>query len=314
MNQPNMEQWRLFVQIADLGSLSLTAAVRDVAQPALSRQLAALEKACGGRLFERSARGVRLNEVGQRLYPQVVAWLAAADRMVLDARGDSRKAAGPVRLGVLASLSPQLITDVFTAVRASFPGIQLQISSGLSGMLAERIEEGTLDLALLSTNARDYRSREIPIGSVPHVLVGAPGDPVTRKGKVSFAQLDNLPLLVPGGRYALHGLLQHWAYRRKISLNVVAECDTLDLQKQLIRTAGVYAIMAISAVRTEVEQGRLQVAEIVAPALKRNIVLRVASDKPLTPACREVMRIVEQSAVGILAADAKPVARGRKQT
>ncbi|WP_130304431.1 LysR family transcriptional regulator [Advenella incenata] len=312
MNQPSMEQWRLFVQIADLGSLSLTATVRDVAQPALSRQLAALEKACGGRLFERGARGVRLNEVGQRLYPQIVEWLARADELLLEARGESRIASGQVRFGVLASISPQLVTEVFKTVREKFPRIQLQISSGLSGMLAEGIGNGTLDLALLSTNTRDYRSQEIPIGSVPHVLVGAPGDVITRAKTVTFSQLDNLPLLVPGGRYALHGLLLHWAHRKKISLNVVAECDALDLQKQLIRTAGVYAIMAISAVRSDVEKGFLQAAEIVSPALQRNLVLRVSSAKPLTPACREVLRIVEQSAIGLLKADAKPAVRSKR--
>ncbi len=312
MNQPTMEQWRLFVQIADLGSLSLTATVRDVAQPALSRQLAALEKACGGRLFERGARGVRLNEVGQRLYPQIVEWLAKADEMLVEARGESRIASGQVRLGVLASISPQLVTEVFKTVREKFPGIQLQISSGLSGKLAEDIGNGTLDLALLSTNNREYHSQEIPIGRMPHVLVGAPGDALTSAKTVKFSQLNNLPLLVPGGRYALHGLLLHWAQRRKIHLNVVAECDALDLQKQLIRTADVYAIMAISAVRSDVEKGLLQAAEIVSPALQRNLVLRVSSAKPLTPACREVLRIVEQSATDILKADSKPAAHGKR--
>ncbi|MFT3717831.1 LysR family transcriptional regulator [Pseudorhodoferax sp.] len=304
MNAPSLEQWRLFVQIADLGSLTLAAAARDVAQPALSRQLAAIERACGGRLFERGARGLRLNEAGQRLYPRVRDWLAQADRMLQDARGELRTPSGTVHLGVLASFSPRLATEVFTAVRQRFPGIVLRLSSGLSGALAERVAEGDVDLALLSTNAREHHSREIPIGTVAHVLVGPPGDPLTAAASVAFARLDGVPLVVPGRPYAFHNLLEHWAARRRIRLNVVAECDALDLQKQLIRTAGVHAIMAGSAVRAEVAAGMLQAAPVVAPALRRNIVLRVSALRPPTAACREVLRIVEQAATQVLREEA----------
>ena len=73
----SVDQWQLFLQIAQYGSLTDTAAARDVAQSAISRQLAAIERSCGGKLFERTARGVRLNEIGQRLYPRVEAWVLA---------------------------------------------------------------------------------------------------------------------------------------------------------------------------------------------------------------------------------------------
>jgi len=303
LNAPSLEQWRLFVQIADLGSLTLAAAARDVAQPALSRQLAAIERSCGGRLFERGARGVRLNEAGQRLCPRVVAWLAESEQMLQAARGVLRSPAGPVHLGVLASFSPQLVTEVVTAVRQQFPGIVLRISSGLSGVLAERVASGAVDLALLSTNTRERHSQEIPIGRVAHVLVGPPGDVLTAAADVAFAQLDGLPLVVPGRPYAFHNLLEHWATRRGIRLQVVAECDALELQKHLVRTAGVHAIMAGSAVRAEVAAGALQAARVVSPVLHRNIVLRVTAAHPSTPACREVLRIVERAAVAVLRAE-----------
>lgn len=296
MKEPSLEQWRVFVQIADHGSLTLTAAARDVAQPALSRQLAAIERNCGGRLFERGPRGLRLNEAGQRLYPRVVAWLAQAGEIVSDARGDLRTPGGVVHLGVLASFPPQLVGRIFCEVRARFPGITLRVTSGLSGWLADNLQSGMLDLALLSTNSRERRNQEIPIGSIAHCLVGPPGDPLTQSATVPFARLDGLPLVVPGRPYAFHSLLEHWAARKGISLNVVVECDSLPLQKHLVAVGGVYAIMASGAVRDDAIYGRLQVARLVSPALNRNVVLRTTAVRPSTPAAREVLRIVEREA------------------
>jgi DNA-binding transcriptional LysR family regulator len=317
MNLPSLEQWRLFVQIADHGSLTQAAAARDVAQPALSRQLAAFERSCGGRLFERNARGLRLNEAGQSLYPRVVDWLAQADLLLRDARGPLRGPAGTVHLGLLASLAPALVGAVFTTVRERFPGITLRISSGLSGWLADSVQAGRIDLALLSTNSRERHKQEIPIGHIGHVLVGAPGDALTRMPTVPFARLDGLPLVVPGRPYAFHNLLEHWAARKGIRLNVVGECDSLQLQKQLVLGSGVYAIMAGSAVREELADGRLQAARVVGPVLNRNIVLRTDSTRAPTQACKEVLRIVQPLAVAALRADppgegaAPPVAATR---
>ena len=300
MKEPSLDHWRLFVQIADHGSLTLAAAARDVAQPALSRQLAAIERSCGGRLFERGARGLRLNEAGQRLYPRVVAWLAQADEMVADARGDLRTPAGVVRLGLLASFDPDLVSTVFREVRERFPNITLRIAAGLSGWLADSVHSGTLDLALLSTNSREQHNQEIPIGSISHMLVGPAGDVLTRTDTVPFASLDGLPLVVPGRPYTFHNLLEHWAACKGITLNVVAECDSLPLQKHLVATSGVYAIMASGAVREDVVRGRLQAARVVSPELNRNIVLRVSAARPPTPACKEVLRIVERTAIAAI--------------
>ena len=306
MREPSLDHWRLFVQIADHGSLTLAAAARDVAQPALSRQLAAIERGCGGRLFERSSRGLQLNEAGQRLYPRVVAWLTQADDMVANARGDLRTTEGVVRVGLLASFDPSLVGAVFREVRERFPGITLRISAGLSGWLADNVHSGALDLALLSTNSREHHNQEFPIGKIAHMLVGPPGDELTRAETVPFASLDGLPLVVPGRPYTFHNLLENWAARKRITLNVVAECDSLQLQKHLVSTSGPYAIMASGAVQEEVEAGLLQAARIVSPELNRNIVLRVTGARTTTVACREVSRILERAALAVVRNELAP--------
>ena len=69
--------WKLFVDAVEYGSLSKVALAYGTSQPHVSRQIGELEQECGGRLFERTGRGVVLTELGQRIAPKVRAWLAA---------------------------------------------------------------------------------------------------------------------------------------------------------------------------------------------------------------------------------------------
>ena len=197
-------------------------------------------------------------------------------------------------------MAPELVGHVFRKVRTQFPGITLRVTVGLSGALDDAVQSGGVDLALLSTNSRERHKQEIPIGKLAHCLVGPPGNVLTQANTVAFAELDGLPLVVPGRPYAFHSLLEHWAARRGITLNVVAECDSLPLQKQLVATGGIYAIMATCAVQDDLANGRLQAARVVSPELNRNIVLRTTSAHAPTPASKEVLRIVERIAVSEL--------------
>ena len=95
--------WKLFMDAAELGSLSKVAEVYGTSQPHISRQLSELENECGGRLFQRTGRGVVLTELGQRVAPKVRAWLAGTDQLVNDIHTASGKPIGVVRIGILPS-------------------------------------------------------------------------------------------------------------------------------------------------------------------------------------------------------------------
>src|ERR1700688_2705372 len=71
----DLEALRVFVQVAELGSLTKAAVLLDTVQPAVSRTIAALEPDCAGRLFHRTGRGLVLTEFGEQILPQVKALL-----------------------------------------------------------------------------------------------------------------------------------------------------------------------------------------------------------------------------------------------
>ena len=80
----DLQKWRSFVAIGELGSLTRAALFLDSSQSFLSRQINALERECGARLFTRTGRGVELSETGLRLFPQVKELLERARSLEQD--------------------------------------------------------------------------------------------------------------------------------------------------------------------------------------------------------------------------------------
>ena len=101
----DLDRLKIFVQVAELGSLSKAASVTGVPQSAISRKITALEQDCSGRLFHRTGRGVTLTEFGQRVLPRIKALIDDAQQLSDDLKSSAGVPAGTVRIGFLPSLT-----------------------------------------------------------------------------------------------------------------------------------------------------------------------------------------------------------------
>ncbi len=143
MNIP-WDDLRLFLQVADSGSLSAAARSLGMGQPALTRRLQALEHTLGAKLFLRSAAGAKLTKVGERL-------LAPARRMGESAGEVSRvMAKGETLRGLVRITSTPLISFDFLApfaasVSQRYPGLALEV---LSTMNYLDLKRGEAELAI----------------------------------------------------------------------------------------------------------------------------------------------------------------------
>jgi LysR family nitrogen assimilation transcriptional regulator len=288
----DVEQWRLFVQVAEFGSLTKAAASRNTVQPVISRQIALLEQQCNGRLFDRTGRGVALTDAGKRILPRVKAWLAQAEQLADDVEATVGVPVGLVRVGMLRSIGDLLARLLFTRVRARFPGIQLRIVDAPSGQLSEWLRAGQIDVAILFRYARETGPNDFPLADVDTFLVGPANDPLTRSSTVSFSKLDGLPLILPSEPNTLRRLLDQLAQKKKISLSVAMECDSLAMQKDVVADGGGYAVLGSHAMVEDLATGRLQASKIVSPTIERTMTLCTSRHRLPTIACSEVTKLV----------------------
>ncbi|MDL4818793.1 LysR family transcriptional regulator [Actinomadura opuntiae] len=143
---------RTFVAVADLGSFTAAAAAGGYTQSAVSRQIAALEDACGVELFARGARGVRPTPAGEHLLPHARALL---DRLADTARameGLRRLDTGTLRLGAFPTANAALVPRALARFREAHPGVRIALREGTTDRLLTLLDAGDLDVAVVSTH------------------------------------------------------------------------------------------------------------------------------------------------------------------
>ncbi|MCC6195994.1 MAG: LysR family transcriptional regulator [Burkholderiales bacterium] len=300
----NYAGWKLFLDALELGSLSKVALAYGTSQPHVSRRLSELERACGGRLFQRTGRGVVPTTFGERVAPKVRAWLASTEALADDIHATAGKPIGRVRLGILPSAAHPLVSTLCRRVQARYPLVQLSVREGQGAQLETWLDDGSVDLAILFRHSETPRGGDVYLLETPTYLVSAEADPLTAKASVPFAKLRDLPLVQFCRPNSWRDRLDQIARARGMTLNVALEADSLALQTRMVAGGGVYALLGAYAVSAAAKELRIRAARVVEPTIKRHVALAMARHGELTLAGRTVMLEVQEIAKAGAAAKA----------
>lgn len=137
MNKIDWNQFRAFLETAETGSLTAAARKLGLAQPTLSRQVAAIETRMGVTLFERVGKTMALTPTGLDLLEHARAMGAAAEAMGLAATGHSEDVEGVVSVSASDGVSAHILPPLVQKLRQQEPGIAIEIisSNALSDLL-----------------------------------------------------------------------------------------------------------------------------------------------------------------------------------
>ena len=140
---------RYFIAIAELGSFSAAARYLNVAQPALSRHIKALETRFDTRLLVRSPRGIAMTAAGERLFRYGLTILRQIEMVPAVVKDMDQPITGLVKLGLPCSVSPILSVPLLARAKRDLPQVRVHIIEALSGYLGEWVQTRRLDLAVL---------------------------------------------------------------------------------------------------------------------------------------------------------------------
>jgi DNA-binding transcriptional LysR family regulator len=286
---------RLFLEVAEAGSISKVAARRQTVQSHISRQISDFEAQCGSPLFRRTGRGVTLTEFGEYTAKRLRHWLQDTEQLMDELRADAGKVVGEVQLGIVPTAAHPLMTRLFQRLQAEHPGIRLNIREAQGTELDAMLDSGTVDLAILFRFQRPS-GREEKLLCVAHTyVVSAPGDALTSEPTVDFAKLAGLKLVLPRRPGHWRHALDETARSLGFKLQAVVEADSLTVQKELvIHTPGLYSVLGPYSLKAELERGQLQVSRLVKPDLVRHVTLGFPRQGKLSPASRVVAETVQQ--------------------
>ncbi|SNS61305.1 DNA-binding transcriptional regulator, LysR family [Pseudomonas japonica] len=206
MQDLQIDWLKCFVAVVDTGSLSKAAPEVHRSQSAVSMQLKKLEAALGRQLLVRDARQQQLTADGQVLLGYA--------RRILDLHSDAQNAfhgdelTGRIRLGVPDDYAARYLTPVLKRFALRYGAVEIELDCEQSTSLIPRIDQGDLDLALVS---RDHSRRGTLLFREPMVWVGSPQFDVWRRDPLPIATYESTS---QARRCAIHSLaLQGRDYR-----------------------------------------------------------------------------------------------------
>ena len=141
---------RVLRAVAEQGTFTAAAATLGYTQSAVSRQIAAIERAAGAQLLERRRDGVRLTAAGRVVMRRATTVLDEIDATARELSGLPEQS-GTVRLGWFPSAGAVLLPTALAMLRRTDPGLDVVSRESTTPALVRALRAGTLDLALLAS-------------------------------------------------------------------------------------------------------------------------------------------------------------------
>ncbi len=296
-----MELWQLryFLQIAASGSLSRASSILHVAQPALSRQIKALEAELGVTLLHRTGRGVGVTAAGQALGEGAETLIRAAGDLERTMQGFRSTMAGEAVIGLPPTIGRILALPLTRHVRSRFPRVNLRVTEGFSGTMLEWLETGRIDAAVLYGEPRGPAIRAEPVVE-EDLSVVAPA-PAQRPcgAPIRLAELAGRPLILSTPHHALRRLVDARAAQAGVALTIGLEFDSLQATIDAVKAGMGWTILPAVTVQAEIERGELVVWPVVDPPLTRTLVVATAAQRADALTARELGRLLRDEMMAL---------------
>src|ERR1700733_5594431 len=146
---------RYFLAVGELLSFTKASAQLRIAQPALSRRIQDLEDEIGVDLLRRSPRGVSLTAEGKLFLEKTRGLLKLADESVEQVRALARGQFGELHIGYSPSPTVEILPPALAAFQKEFPHVNVLLHDASQRELAEGLQNGTLELAIMVPPAAD---------------------------------------------------------------------------------------------------------------------------------------------------------------
>lgn len=201
---PDLRQLRVFLAVAEERNFTRAAERLHLAQQAVSKSVAQLERELGVELLERTTREVRLTSAGEALLADGGAVLAAADSAFARAREHGRGLAGELAVGVTGAVGPGVLDEAVGALRRAAPGLSIAIRDVRPREVAPLLRGRELDVVISRSAERRPGLEVVELPATPAALAVPAGHRLEAEPEVDLAAIDGERLLTwsaPGTPY-----------------------------------------------------------------------------------------------------------------
>ena len=301
----NSKQLQYFLVTIQKGSIAAAARELDIAQPAISQQLANLEREMGGPLFERSFKGVSLTAAGQVFEKHAKKLIEDINNAKMELQQLAADQQGIVRVGMLPSIGNVLSMPLISLVNQSYPHLKLEISTGPSYAVKEWLQTNQVDIALTYEQEVDKRFMSVYplIEEFMYLVVGVNEASsyfqlLKNRESICFWELSQFELLSPGPKDALGKLIDKYEQETGVALkhDKAYSGQLMTGLRQVIQGEGLM-ILPSSAMYHLEESKVVKSLKITQPDMKRQVLAATNGNFAMTDAIVKMLSIIQEVSI-----------------
>jgi len=196
----NFHHLRTFVAIAEAGGMHRAVARINLSQPAVSRQIHALEAELGVPLFDRIGRRVQLTSEGQDLLRRSRRILTEVQSLTERARALKKGETGTLRVGATPMVIENTLSAFLVGYRHRHPGVEVQLAEEGGTDLPPILDRGDLNFAIMAVD--DERFEKRLLYPVYGLAVMSEKHRLSRRSTIEVTELSDESLMLLRGGFA----------------------------------------------------------------------------------------------------------------
>jgi len=169
-----------------------------VSQPTLSVAIRKLEDRLKVAIFERNKQGVTITPIGEQIVAQANKVLEESLKIEDIALSGKNQLTTPLRLGVIFTIGPYLLPHIIPQLRKSTPSMPLSIDENFTGVLRQRLREGSVDALIIALPFVETDVLTKPLYDEPFDILLPASHPLAQKTAIDIEELIDEPLLLLG--------------------------------------------------------------------------------------------------------------------
>lgn len=169
--EQNLNQYKIFYEVARCGNISKAAESLFISQPAVSKSISNLETALSTSLFIRSKRGVKLTDEGRTLYESLEIAFENIERAEKKLRRMDELGIGQIRIGASTSLCKHILLPYLQDYIELYPHVKISIDCKPTFETLKQLKNDKVDIGLICETELEKGYNFMPICSIHDTFV-----------------------------------------------------------------------------------------------------------------------------------------------
>ena len=157
----NFELYRIFYTVAKHKNITKAAEELYISQPAVSKAIKNLENNLGGKLFNRTKKGVVLTEEGKEFYNYISTAIDFINNAEHKFNDLMNLEVGTIKIGASTTLTKYFLVPYLDEFHKKYPKINIEIYTDMTNKLFEKLKNGLIDVVILNLPYKESNNVEI---------------------------------------------------------------------------------------------------------------------------------------------------------